>query len=938
MVITKELFAAYLNCQTKAYLKNMAESCQQTKFGTWRSNFETSLRRQGVDFLQEQTRPKIVENPTESELSNKGSALYVNCSIEAGEMRSSIDAVEKVELRGVKTQWLPYRCRLDKRAERHEKLLLAYDALCLQTLTGVPIRLGKLVDGSNKRVKKVHLQGLLKVVQDHLTQLTELLRQDKEPPLVLNKHCVECEFRVRCREKAKEIDDLSLLSKMSLKERQKLQGKGIFTVKQLSYTFRPRRRRKNSYSKGDKFSYPLKALAIRENKIHVAGAPVFTIQDNDCFLDVEGIPDAAFYYLTGVRFHLNGQTVQHSFWAHDRFDAERMWNDLLDDLRVHGVARIVHFGSFERQFFSTMTKRYCTSREKSKYVETLIQQSFNLLAVIYNRIYFPTYSNSLKDIAQYLGYRWPDEISNGYEALLARHYWDASSDQRVKESLVSYNTSDCEALQLVAHYVSNLCGRLSTMERNVNSDFVDTNKLRGWGAFKFGPLNFSSPDLEYINRASYWDYQRERIVIRSHRLSERISVGDSKRKTRYRINKVVECRRVKVCPICKSRKVYKYGLMSRKVYDLKFFSHGAKRWGVEYRYDRHICWICKRTFMPQSTPPTRSKFGNGLVRFTIFLTIDLQISQGAATRLINQFFGLDLSRESAGRLKKTGAEFHKTTYKKILRNIVRSPLIHVDETKVSLNGRSAYVWVLANQENVAYFASENREGGKVQNILKNFKGVLVSDFYTVYDSVQCPQQKCLIHLMRDLNDDLLREPFNEELKSVVKGFASLVKPMVETIDRYGLKCRFMRKHKRSVRRFYGWLAKTNFATEVGLGYKKRLEKNKDKLFTFLDYDDVPWNNNAAEHAIKAFATLRRVFGGSSNEAGIQDYLILLSVCETCRYRGINFWEFLCSGYKDVNAYVKSHRPHRRRNTQSYSRKPKAATNSRNNCKAGQMAT
>jgi hypothetical protein len=179
--------------------------------------------------------------------------------------------------------------------------------------------------------------------------------------------------------------------------------------------------------------------------------------------------------------------------------------------------------------------------------------------------------------------------------------------------------------------------------------------------------------------------------------------------------------------------------------------------------------------------------------------------------------------------------------------------------------------------------------------------------------------------MRDINNDLLREPFNEELKSVANGFASLVQPIVETIDRYGLKCRFMKKHKRSVGKFYRWLTRTNFETEVGVGYKKRFEKNRQKLFTFLEYDDVPWNNNAAEHAIKSFATLRRVFGGSSTERGIQDYLVLLSVCETCRYRGINFWEFLCSGYKDVDAYAKSQRLHRRRVTKTSMLKPRNAT-------------
>ena len=44
-------------------------------------------------------------------------------------------------------------------------------------------------------------------------------------------------------------------------------------------------------------------------------------------------------------------------------------------------------------------------------------------------------------------------------------------------------------------------------------------------------------------------------------------------------------------------------------------------------------------------------------------------------------------------------------------------------------------------------------------------------------------------------------------------------------------------------------------TEVGLALKKRIERNKDKLFTFLDYDNVPWNNNNAEHAVHGFVRL-----------------------------------------------------------------------------------
>jgi hypothetical protein len=63
---------------------------------------------------------------------------------------------------------------------------------------------------------------------------------------------------------------------------------------------------------------------------------------------------------------------------------------------------------------------------------------------------------------------------------------------------------------------------------------------------------------------------------------------------------------------------------------------------------------------------------------------------------------------------------------------------------------------------VVYFYSETREGSLVQSALGEFKGVLVSDFYAAYDSLPCPQQKCLLHLMRDLNDAVLDNPYDED--------------------------------------------------------------------------------------------------------------------------------------------------------------------------------
>lgn len=95
---------------------------------------------------------------------------------------------------------------------------------------------------------------------------------------------------------------------------------------------------------------------------------------------------------------------------------------------------------------------------------------------------------------------------------------------------------------------------------------------------------------------------------------------------------------------------------------------------------------------------------------------------------------------------------------------------------------------------------------------------------------------------------------------------------------------------------------SNYKTELAIKYQKRFEKNARKLFTFLDYDNVPWNNNNAEHAIKPLALLRHVFRGVSSPKGISDYLVLLSVEETCKYRGISFLDFLRSGELDIDKF------------------------------------
>jgi len=362
----------------------------------------------------------------------------------------------------------------------------------------------------------------------------------------------------------------------------------------------------------------------------------------------------------------------------------------------------------------------------------------------------------------------------------------------------------------------------------------------------------------------------------------------------------VEEQRPDTCPRCSSALIYRYGQLSQTVYDLRLSSAGVKRWITRYSFSRFICWRCKATLQLYLH---KDKYGVSLRAYLLYQIIELQIPQNTVAQNIKQLFNLPLSRGSINRLKATEADRFEQTYRAILERVVTGNLVHADETKVEIDGNDGYVWVFTNLEEVAFVYSETREGTTPQRVLSNFAGVLVSDFYAAYDSIQCAQQKCLIHLMRDLNEDLSKQPFNEEMRELAQEFANLVKTMIESVDRFGLKAHYLRKHKCSVNRFYDSLSKRQYQTDAAAGYKKRFEKNRTKLFTFLDHDGVPWNNNNAEHAIKAFVRLRRSIGGKSTAKGIRDYLVLLSISETCKCKGVNFLHFLQSGQVDVYSFA-----------------------------------
>jgi predicted RecB family nuclease len=419
MTITSQLLEAYAKCPTKCWLRRAGESATGNAYALWVQAKSETCRVEGIKRLVAEVPDggRVVASPTEN-LRTATWRMAADVPAQAPNIETRIPIVERAPSagRGKAAQFIPIRFVWANKVGRDDKLLLAFDALALSKTLGRDVPAGKIIHGDDYAVLKVKTAGLLGEVRTLIEKTATLLSSALPPELILNRHCAECEFQSRCHQKAVEKDDLSLLALMTEKERKKFHGKGIFTVTQLSYTFRPRRRPKRQPDKREKYHHALKALAIREKKIHVVGSPELKIAGTPIYLDVEGLPDRDFYYLIGVRIGKGNAAVQHSLWADTVEDEQTIWNALLGILAKVENPVLIHYGSYETVFLRRMCDRYGEPL-KGSVAGVAIQAAVNLLSVTFTRVYFPTFSNGLKEIAGYLGFRWSDSAVAGLQSI-----------------------------------------------------------------------------------------------------------------------------------------------------------------------------------------------------------------------------------------------------------------------------------------------------------------------------------------------------------------------------------------------------------------------------------------------------------------------------------------------------------------------------------------
>jgi transposase len=253
---------------------------------------------------------------------------------------------------------------------------------------------------------------------------------------------------------------------------------------------------------------------------------------------------------------------------------------------------------------------------------------------------------------------------------------------------------------------------------------------------------------------------------------------------------------------------------------------------------------------------------------------------------LKDLYDLEISKgQIVGILHKV-AEKGVPLYDGIREKIRASTYVHADETGWREDGINGYLWGFSIPD-ARYFVRNKSRGHQVPEteLGADFKGVLVSDFYCGYTFYLGEHQRCWVHMARDLHDLKRKHPDDEAVKTWADGVLKIYRAAKafrseDRRERVRARERFQVRLSALARPY----ARTSLPQHV---LAERIERFLPELFTFVEYPEVPSDNNAAERSLRPPVVARKIRGGTRSERGSRTMAILMSLFGTWEIQGAN---------------------------------------------------
>jgi transposase len=191
----------------------------------------------------------------------------------------------------------------------------------------------------------------------------------------------------------------------------------------------------------------------------------------------------------------------------------------------------------------------------------------------------------------------------------------------------------------------------------------------------------------------------------------------------------------------------------------------------------------------------------------------------------------------------------------------KTPVNYIDETSWLMHGERSWLWVMASPE-VAYFQIHpTRSKTAFVQLIADWTEILVSDGYLVYQHWQGLRQSCLAHLIRTAKG------LAEHLELRIAGFRQRVHVELQRLCHMGTERPTVGQWRAWYARFRS-LVNHHAARQDKAGtFARRLEREGESLWVFLDVQGVEATNNIAKRAHRFDVLWSKRSQGTCSEKG-----------------------------------------------------------------------
>lgn len=271
--------------------------------------------------------------------------------------------------------------------------------------------------------------------------------------------------------------------------------------------------------------------------------------------------------------------------------------------------------------------------------------------------------------------------------------------------------------------------------------------------------------------------------------------------------------------------------------------------------------------------------------------------------------GLELSRSVLCESMARCAELLEPIAEELRQEVLKSDVVHTDDTPVTLarssagGSREARVWVYLNREGRHWYeftASRKRDGPA--RVFQDFTGYLQADAYGGYDRLFFPggatEVACWAHVRRKFVDAEATDP------TLAKAAVDRIRVLFQIEEVAKDLCDAARAEFREqkarplLEEFHAWLdlTETQALPKSPLGKAIGYARNQwPALLRYVDDGRLAISNNAAERALRPFALGRKNWLFFQREGGGKTAAILMSLLMTAKAAGIHPGDY----FKDV---------------------------------------